>query len=223
MLAVAALLFGRIATDMPVPTGRSVRHDLAEGIRYVRKDNSLLGILALGTVPGVFLMGPFAVTVVLMVEDVFEASDKYVGLLWGSLGGGIVFGSLLMSMFRSRHRGRMLTGSVLFGGSLWALYGLSSSLPLSMALAFVAGIAGPAIFINFAVALLQENTDRQMMGRVMSMYGLSFSASIPLGYAQAGIQASLWGPQATIVSSAAIATAIGLLAFFFLRAVNRLP
>jgi hypothetical protein len=117
----------------------------------------------------------------------------------------------------------MLTGSLIFGGSFWLLYGLSSWLPLSMALAFVAGILGPAIFINFAVALLQENTDRQMMGRVMSMYGLSFSASIPVGYAQAGIQASLWGPQVTIVSSAAIATGIGLVAIFFLRPVNRLP
>ena len=223
MLALGAILFGRIATDVPVPTGRSVRHDLAEGIHYVRKNNSLLGILALGTVPGVFLMGPFAVTVVLMVEDVFEASDKYVGLLWGALGGGIVFGSLLMSMFRTRRRGLLLSGSVLFGGSLWALYGLSSSLPLSMTLAFVSGIVGPAIFINFAVALLQENTDRQMMGRVMSMYGLSFSASIPIGYAQAGIQASLWGPQVTLVSSAVIAATIGLFAVLFLRPVNRLP
>lgn len=223
MLAVAAFLFGRIATDVPTPTGRSVRHDLAEGIRYVRRNSSLLGILALGTIPGVFLTGPFAVTVVLMVEDVFEASDKFVGLLWGSLGAGIVFGSFLMSMFRTRHRGRLLTGSVLFGGGLWALYGLSSSLALSMTLAFVAGIVGPAIFINFAVALLQENTDRQMMGRVMSMYGLSFSASIPVGYAQAGIQASLWGPQVTLFSSAAIATVIGLFAVLFLRPVNRLP
>jgi len=165
MLALAAVSSAGFATDMPVPTGRSVRHDLAEGIRYVRKDSSLLGILALGTVPGVFLMGPFAVTVVLMVEDVYEASDKYVGLLWGALGAGIVFGSILMSIFRSRRRGRLLSGSLLFGGSFWLLYGLSSWLPLSMALAFVAGILGPAIFINFAVALLQENTDRQMMGR----------------------------------------------------------
>ena len=37
---------------------------------------------------------------------------------------------------------------------------------------FFAGILGPAIFINFAVALLQENTSKAMMGRVMSVYGL---------------------------------------------------
>lgn len=223
MLLMAAFLFGRIATDRPVPTGRSVRHDLAEGVRYVLKDRSLLGIIALGTVPGVFLMGPFAVTVVLMVEDVFVASDKYVGFLWGCLGGGIVAGSLLLSMVRTRRRGLLLSSSLLMGGSLWLLYGLSSSLPLSMVIAFFAGIVGPAVFINFAVALLQENTDRQMMGRVMSMYGLSFSASVPLGYAQAGVQASLWGPQVTIVSSAAVAVVIGVLAMMFLRPVNRLP
>jgi MFS family permease len=223
MLAAGAVLFGRIATDMPTPTGRSVRHDLAEGIRYVRRNDSLLGILALTLLPGVFFMGPFAVTVVLMVEDVFEASDRYVGFLWGSLGAGIVFGSLAISLVHTRRRGRMLTGCLFFGGALWTAYGFSSSLPLSMALAFAAGAAGPAIFINFAVVLLQENTERQMMGRVMSMYGLAFTASIPVGYAQAGVQATLWGPQSTIVSSAAIATVIGLFAFLFLRPVNRLP
>jgi hypothetical protein len=30
MLAVAALLFGQIATDRPVPSGKTVRHDLIE-------------------------------------------------------------------------------------------------------------------------------------------------------------------------------------------------
>ena len=87
---------------------------------------------------------------------------------------------------------------------------------------FISGIFGPAIFINFATALLQENTERHMMGRVMSMYGLAFTASTPVGYAQAGIMATLYGPQATIVISASIAAVIGVLAMLFLRPVTRL-
>ena len=222
MLAAAALLFSRIATDMPVPSGRSVRADLAEGLRYVRHSPALSGVLALGTIPGVFLMGPFAVTVVIFVQDVLHESDKYVGILWGSFGAGILIGSVLLTMIRPGRRGVMLCSSVLMGGLLMALYGFSSSLPLNMFFLFISGIFGPAIFINFATALLQENTERHMMGRVMSMYGLAFTASTPVGYAQAGIMATLYGPQATIVISASIAAVIGVLAMLFLRPVTRL-
>ena len=222
MLAVAALLFGLIATDKSVPTGKSVRQDLVEGLRYIRTAPSLLGILALGTVPGIFVLGPFAVTVVLMVEDVFVRSDKWVGVLWGCYGGGIVLGSIIMSFIRFERRGLLVSASVLMGGMLLAGYGASSTLWLSMVLLISMGMVGPAIFINFAVALLQENSDRAMMGRVMSMYGLTFVASTPVGYLQSGIQASLWGPQVTIASSSLIAAFIGLLAVLFLRPVNRL-
>jgi len=222
MLAFAALLFSRIATDAPIPTGKSVRADLVDGIRYVRTVPSVLGILLLGTVPGVFLMGPFAVTVVLMVDDVLQASDKFVGLLWGSFGAGILVGSMLMAVWRLPRRGLLLCSSVLMGGIGFTLYGASDQLYLSMALLVVSGIVGPAIFINFAVALLQENTERAMMGRVMSMYGLAFTLSSPIGYAQAGVMASVFGPQATIVISGAIAAVIGLLAMLFLKPVKHL-
>lgn len=222
MLAAAAVLFSRIATDMPVPTGRNVRTDLAEGLRYVRGSPQLSGVLALGTIPGVFLMGPFSVTVVLFVDDILKESDKFVGILWGCFGAGIVFGSMLMTLIRLPRRGLMLCSSVLFGGLFMTLYGLSSSLPLNMAALFVSGVMGPAIFINFAMALLQENTERAMMGRVMSMYSLAFTASTPLGYAQAGVMASLFGPQTTVVVSAIAAMAIGVLAMLFLRPVTRL-
>ncbi len=222
MLALAALIFSRVATDLPVPTGRSVRADLVEGLRYVRRSSALSGVLALGTIPGVFLIGPFAVTVVLFVQDVLKESDKYVGILWGCFGAGIVVGSVLLTVVRPPRRGLMLCSSVLMGGIFMGLYGFSGSLLYNMLFLFISGILGPAIFINFAVALLQENTERHMMGRVMSMYGLAFTASTPLGYAQAGIMATLFGPQVTIVVSAIAAAIIGLLAMLFLRPVTRL-
>ena len=221
-LAIAAVLFWTIATDAPVPTGKSVLHDLREGLRYVRSNSSLMGILALGTVPGFLLMGPFMVTLVLIVEDVFEASDRYVGFLVGSMGAGILVGSLLMSVIRTRRRGLLLCSSLIGGGAFWTAYGFAPNEYLAMLLVFTAGVLGPAIFINFAVALLQENSERAMMGRVMSVYGLSFQASTPLGYAMAAGQVQLWGPQATVVVSAATATVLGVLAVIFLRPVTKL-
>lgn len=221
-LALAAVLFSRIVTDPPAPTGKSVFRDLVEGLRYVRHNSSLLGILLLGTVPGMLLMGPFMVTMVLIVQDVYGASDKFVGFLVGSMGAGILIGSLLMSVLKLKRRGLLLCFSLLGGGVFWFLYGFAPNVWVAMGLVVIAGILGPAIFINFAVALLQENSERAMMGRVMSIYGLSFSASTPIGYAQAAGQVALWGPQTTVIVSAGIVMVLGMLAMLFLRPVTRL-
>ena len=221
-LLCAALLFSRIATDRPVPSGRSVRHDLADGVRYIWKSPALLGVLVLGTVPGIFLMGPFSVTVVIRVRDVFHESDKFVGIFWGCFGGGIVVGSIALAILRFGHRGFLICFSVLAGGLCATAYGMTSSLPLAMMLLFVFGFTGPAIFINYGVALLQQNVSRQMMGRVMSMWGLAFSASTPIGYLQAGVVANAFGPQATVVSSGIIAAIIGVGVLAFLGPVRRM-
>lgn len=221
-LAMAAALFSLIATDPPIPTGKSVFRDLAQGLHYVKANPSLLGILALGTVPGMLLMGPFMVTLVLIVQDVYHKSDTFVGLLVGSMGAGILIGSVGMSMVRIHRRGLLLCFSLLGGGIFWFLYGFAPNIWVAMTLVVIAGVLGPAIFINFAVALLQEHSERSMMGRVMSIYGLSFSASTPIGYAQAAGQVSLWGPQNTVIVSAAIVVVLGILAMLFLKPVTRL-
>ncbi len=221
-LALAAVLFSLIAIDPPTPTGKSVLRDLTEGLRYVKNNRPLLGILVLGAAPGALLMGPFMVTLVLIVQDIYHASDKFVGFMVGSMGAGILVGSILMSMLRLNRRGLMLCGSLVGGGTFWFLYGFAPNIWVAMSLVFIAGVLGPAIFINFAVALLQEHSDRAMMGRVMSIYGLSFSASVPVGYAQAAGQVALWGPQTTVITSAGIVVVLGILAMLFLKPVTRL-
>ena len=75
------------------------------------------------------LDGPFAVTVVLIVNDVMDASDKFVGFFWGSFGGGNLVGSIILAVVRIRSRGLLVCCSVLFGGVIFTVYGLSEWLP----------------------------------------------------------------------------------------------
>lgn len=222
VLALAMVLFGRVQTDQPVPSGRSVRGDLVDGLRYVSKEPSLIGLLTVGAVPGIFIMGPFAVTIVLVVEDVFKASDAYVGILWGAFGAGILLGSILLTLRRLPRRGLFVCLCLMVGGLVFAGYGLTSNLPLAIALLVLQGITGPAVFINTVVALIQEYTPPQMMGRVMSMYGLTFVAASPVGYALAGGMASAFGPQATLVAGGLVTAAMGTIFILFLRPVTRL-
>jgi MFS family permease len=221
LLAAGATLFSRIRTDQPAPTGRNVLGDLVDGVRYVVREPAILELLVLATVPGAFFIGPFAVTIPLVVPDVLHATDKWIGILWGCFGAGVFLGSLLLTLRPLGRRGLAVCLANFYGGVVLVLYGSSHALPLSMGTLLLWGLGG-SVFINYVVALLQQHTDPRMMGRVMSMYSLVFFISMPIGYAQAGLVTHWFGPQVTLVASGVVAAAIGLLCLALARSVRAL-
>jgi len=219
LLAGGAAIFSRIRTETPAPTGRSMLGDLADGVRYAARQPALLGLLLLATVPGLFFVGPFAVTIALVVPDVFGASDRWVGILWGCFGAGVFLGSLGLTLRPLPRRGLAVCVSNLLGGLVLVLYGLSRTLLLSAGVLVLWGLVA-AVFINYVVALLQEHTEPRMMGRVMSMYSLVFFVAMPIGYGQAGLVTSAFGLQVTLLASGLVAAAIGLACLLLLRPVR---
>lgn len=221
LLALGALLFLRLPADKPVPSDQSIRSDLVAGLRYARETPVIMGLVFLALLPGLFFVGPMGVTLVLFVEDVLDASDKYVGILAACFGGGLLVGSIALTWVRVTMRGYLICCSVIAAGLTFMAFGFSESTALTMCVLAFWGLCA-AVFINLTVALLQETASEQMMGRVMGMYALAAAISTPIGYIQAGIVASIWGPQAAVISSAAIVTAIGVLCLAFLRPVRSL-
>jgi MFS family permease len=220
-LAAGARLFSRIRTDQPEPTGRNVLGDLVDGVRYVVREPAILGLLFLTTVPGAFFIGPFAVTIPLVVPDVLHAADKWIGILWGCFGAGVFLGSVLLTLRPLPRRGLAVCLANIVGGLVLVLYGSSQVLLLSMGALLLWGL-GASVFINYVVALLQQHANPRMMGRVMSMYSLVFFISMPIGYAQAGLVTHQFGPQVTLVASGLVAAAIGLLCLVLVRPVRTL-
>jgi predicted MFS family arabinose efflux permease len=216
---MAALLFSRIRTAPVARAGGSILDALREGLAYVRGHAQLLGLLALSLVPGVFFIGPFTVTIPLMVPDVFRAADKWIGILWGCFGAGVVTGSIVLTFSKVRRRGLAVCITNLTAGLILLAYGSSRTLWLSAVILAVWGM-GASIFMNFVVALLQEQSEPRMIGRVMSMYSLAFYIAMPLGYAQAGALTDAFGPQAALQINGVIAAAIGLVNLLALRSVR---
>ena len=221
LLAVAAGLFANVRAPMPVPSGRSVLGDLVDGLRYVAREPTLRTLVLLATIPGVLFVGPFAVTVPLVVPDVLHASDKWVGLLWGAFGAGVFSGSLFLTFRPLPRRGLAICIANLFGGLVLVAYGHSEAKATSVALLFVWGL-GASVFINYVVTLLQERADPARLGRVMSMYSLVFFLSMPLGYAQSGALTRAFGPQTALVANGYAAAAIGLACLLGLRTLRAL-
>jgi hypothetical protein len=222
LLGVAATIFAGVRTPAPEPSGRDVLGDLADGLRYVARSPALRGLLFLAAVPGLFFIGPFAVTLPLLVPDLFGAGDKWVGILWGCFGAGVFAGSLLLTFYPLPRRGLAVCATNLVGGLVLVAYSRSGSLALSAAILVVWGL-GASVFMNYVVALLQEHAEPAMIGRVMSMYTLVFFVSMPIGYGQAGLLTGLLGPQPTLLAGGLAATAIGALGLAGMKAVRSLP
>jgi DHA3 family tetracycline resistance protein-like MFS transporter len=161
------------------------------------------------------------VTIPLVVPDVFGASDQWVGLLWGCFGGGVFAGSLALTLRPLPRRGLAVCLSNGIGGLVLVAYGLCDDLPLAAATLVAWGL-GAAVFVNFVVALLQEHAEPRLIGRVMSMYSLAFFLAMPIGYGQAGLVTTAYGPQTTLVASGVAAAAIGFACLAGLPSVRRL-
>ena len=147
-------------------TGRTVLGDLADGIRYVSREPVLRALILVAMVPGIFFIGPFSVTLPLRVPDLFHASDKWVGILWGCFGGGVFAGSLALTFRPLPRRGLAICVANVVGAGVMLAYSQSTSLPAACVLLVLWGLAA-SVFINYAAMLLQEQADPRMMGRVV--------------------------------------------------------
>ena len=221
LLAAGAAIFARLHTGVPPPSQGSVVSDLLEGLRFAARTPTLRGLLLLSSVIGVVFIGPYSVTLPLMVPDVFGATDKWVGLLWGCFGGGVFAGSLLLTVHPLKRRGLAVCLTIFLGGCVQILYGTREVLAQAAFLQVLSGL-NASVFMNYVMALLQENTEPRMMGRVMSMYTLVFFTSMPLGYAASGVVTRSFGPQTTLVAAGAAALLVGLACLVGMRSVRGL-
>lgn len=221
LLLAAAQLFSGVRTPVTGGGGEAALTALRSGLRYVAPRPDLRALLLLGTVVGIFFIGPFTVTIPILVPDWFGASDRWVGFLFGFFGAGVLVGSIGLMRLPERRRGRSVILANLSGGLILCGLSQSRSLPLTASLLFVWGI-GAAVFMNYVIVLLQTRAEDAMMGRVMSMYSLVFFGSIPLGHAQAGWVTTQFGIEATLLSSGIVSTAIGVACLLGLRSVRAL-
>jgi MFS family permease len=196
--AAAALLIASISVTVPVPTvpeGTTrppLRHDIAEGLRYLF-GHPLLRPMAI--VLGLMnLLGTMTIaTFVLLARDRLGLSDAGYGflLISGAVGG------LLATPFAPRLIRRVGEGTVMVT-SLWLFAAIPLIVPLTHS-PVVVGVyfaleAGVGIIWNVAtVSLRQRIIPDRLFGRVNSVYRLLAWGTMPIGAAIGGIVAEQYG------------------------------
>jgi MFS family permease len=172
--------------------GRSVLHDLGDGLQYVRQQGLLVALIVIASVSS-FFGRSYVVLMPVFARDVLHSGLSGLATLTAAPGAGTIAGSILIaSLGDVKRKGRLL---LTFGG-VWILLLLlfaNSKLFTVSAIILVLVGAADAIVSATTMTLLQISTNDRFRGRVMSMFTLTVLGLMPLGQAPLGALAGVIG------------------------------
>lgn len=209
LASIVALTRLRLASAAP-PRAAPLWESFLEGVRYVRGRPRVRAILVSVAAISVFAM-PYATMLPVFARDVLGLGPGGLGYLMAAAGVGAVTGALgLAARTPMRHRGWNVVGGV----ALTALGVLGFSLAKTFALVagflFVIGFAATST-VALCNSLVQELVTNAMRGRVMSMFGLAFMGTFPVGNLLAGAGAKVVGAPAGFTIAGALLLAVAVI------------
>lgn len=218
--AVLVSLFRiRITQPTPVAKGERNKHQVVEGIRYVRRRPDLMLIMVLVGVLGAFGMN-FPVINSLMATTEFRMGPGEFGLLGSIMAVGTLAGALLAAR-RSRPRLRFLLGGALGLGVFTILGSVAPSFWSYAALLIPVGLAS-ITFLNSCNTSIQLSVEPQFRGRVLALYLAILQGGTALGSPLVGWIGSQFGARWSVAAGGIVVLLAGVAAVIAVTRRNRL-
>jgi MFS family permease len=198
----------------PAGTARpSPLRSLGDGLSYIR-GNPVVGTLLLLALAPMLLGMPYQQLMPVFAADVFHVGPSGLGLLLTISGVGALIGALtLASMTGFRRRGLLQMALGIAFGLAVAGFAFGQSFAVALVMLLVIGMAWSG-FQVLNSALIISHTEPDYIGRVMSVYMLTFSA-MDVGVVLFGWLADRYGAPATLgvggLVLAGVIAAVGLL------------
>jgi MFS family permease len=179
---------------------------LVAGLRFVLRTRMLLGAITLDLFA--VLLGDSISLAPVFARTILDIGPAGLGALRTAPSVGALVAGLLLARrpLRTRAGPTLLTVVAVFGAGM-IVFGLSRSLPLSLAALAVIGFAD-MISMNIRATTIALVTPRELQGRVNAVESVFVSASNELGAFESGLVASLIGTVATVVAGGVVMVGI---------------
>ena len=197
LVSITALSFIGKVPQPPREANKRPIHQMVEGLRYVVRNKMVLGAITLDLF-AVFLAGATALFPV-YARDILEVGETGLAQLAMAPAVGAALTALWFSFrpLKTNVGPKMLWAVAIFGGAT-IVFGLSTSMPLSLAMLFIVG-AADMFSVYIRQSLIQLHTPDDKRGRVSSVSLLTISASNEFGDFFSGSLAYAIGPVAAVV------------------------
>ncbi|MGU3373144.1 MFS transporter [Bacillus mycoides] len=165
----------------------STRQELLEGFQYVWNMPFLKSILFILMTINVLFFGPLLMGIPLLASEVLHGKAVEVSFLQSSYQGGMLGGALLIGLLNIRkNRGLSILILISFLGIFLSLLGQMYVLWQGILLLVMMGFMSSMINVPL-VSIIQENSETDKLGRVMSFVNASSNGLVPLSYAVVSI------------------------------------
>ena len=203
-----------------VDDGLSTARRIMDGIRYVFRDQLLVGSMALDLF-AVFFGGATALLPI-FATDILHVGPVGFGFLRAATGAGAFTAALLAArLLPQRRAGEALHWVIAGFGASMVVFGLSRWLPLSLLALFVAGLCdGTSMVIRRAI--LRLASPEALRGRISAVRMVFIGSSNEIGAFESGLAASLLGTMAAVWSGGLVTLAIVAVTAWRAPALRRL-
>jgi MFS family permease len=207
LTVIAALLLMRTRAFVPRERQR-VLDLLRTGLAYTWANQRIRAmIVAIAVVS--FFAAPAGSLLPVFAADVYGRGAGSYGSLAAALGVGSVAGALILGRLGSRISKRVVALATVSLGGFLVLFGALGSYPVGLLVMFLFG-ASYLLVISGTNSDIQLTVDDRVRGRVISIWMLAFGVAYPVGSLLAGVAASVWGPQTTVIIGAVVCCTWGL-------------
>jgi MFS family permease len=170
---------------------------LLAGLSFIGSRPVVLGAVSLDLFA--VLLGGAVALLPIFARDILHTGPWGLGLLRAAPAVGALVMSLALARWPVQRRsGTWLLGAVALYGLTMVVFGLSTSLLLSLVVLAVSG-AADMVSVVIRQSLVQLATPDAMRGRVSAVNSVFIGASNQLGEFESGATAALWGPVASVV------------------------
>jgi MFS family permease len=192
----------------PLRPGSPIRQ-MVDGLAYVRRNRLVLGAITLDLFA--VLLGGVTAMLPIYARDILRVGAEGLGPLRAAPAFGATVMAIIFSVqpLKSNVGTKMLIAVVVFGAAT-AIFGFSTSFPLSLAMLALLG-AADMFSVYIRQSLIQLHTPDEMRGRVSAVSTLAISASNELGETRSGFAAALIGPVTATVAGGIAAIGVTLL------------
>jgi MFS family permease len=192
----------------------SIRRSIAEGLRYVRGNQALLGSFAIDLVAMTFGM-PRALFAVLSVS-IYHTGASGTGVLYSAVAAGATIAAITTGwLSHTRRLGLVVIWAVIAWGAAIALTGLATSLWVAAILLVIAG-AADSVSAVCRSTINQSVTPDHMRGRMSSVFSLVVTSGPRLGDIESGAVAGATSARFSVVSGGlACLVGVGLVMIAF--------
>jgi len=198
---IATLSIVRPPRQNTEKTVRSLTNDFAAGNKFIISHGAL-GFVFIAMVVAMFVLSSVSPLISIYIRDSMHAGPRLFGAISSMVALGMIIGTQSVNRFaRNRAKTAVVLGGLLGLGVGAAFLGLFRNTPMSAVSTFTMGFAIAFVLVP-AQTLLQQETPREMMGRVSSSFLSMIAMAQVLGLMVSGYLAQLLGIRQLFVASA---------------------